>query len=85
MTIFPFLVIFPHFYIVMGDPTNQPQLLTTNVLSLGPTTMIFMKKKPRQIHSKSITPGIKRQLVAKIGQIVFSTFAHCHGPPYETF
>ena len=51
----PFL---PYLYMVMGDPTTQPQLLTTNVLSLGPTTMIFMKKKPRQIHYKSITPGI---------------------------
>ena len=71
----------------MGDPKTQPQLLTTNVLSLGPITMIFMKKKLRQIHNKSITSGIKCQLVAKIGQIVtvFSTFAHCHGPPYETF
>ena len=83
MTIFPFLVIFPLFL----HPTTQPQLLTTNVLSLGPITMIFMKKKLRQIHNKSITSGIKCQLVAKIGQIVtvFSTFAHCHGPPYETF
>ena len=23
--------------------------------------------------------------MAKISQIVFSTFAHCHGPPHETF
>ena len=49
---------FPHFYMVMGDPTTQPKLLTTNVLSLGPTSMLFMNKKPRQIHYKSITPGI---------------------------
>ena len=25
------------------------------------------------------------QVVAKTGQVVFSTFAHCHGPPHETF
>ena len=49
---------FPHFYMVMGDPTTQPKLLTTNVLSLGPTSMMFMNKKPPQIHYKTITPGI---------------------------
>ena len=49
---------FPHFYMVMGDPTTQPKLLTTNVLYLGTTSMMFMNKKPRQIHYKSITPGI---------------------------
>ena len=44
---------FCHFYMVMGNPMTQPQLLTTNVMSLGPTGMIFLKK-PRQIHYKSI-------------------------------
>ena len=49
---------FPHFYMVMGDPTTQPKLLTTNVLYLGHTSMMFMNKKPRQIHYKSIASGI---------------------------
>ena len=57
---------------VMGDPMTQQKLLTTNVLYLGPTSMMFMNKKSRQV-------------VAKIGQIVFSMFAHCHGPPHESF
>ena len=42
---------FPHFYMVMGDPTTQSQLFTTNVLFLGPTRMIFMKKS----HARFIT------------------------------
>ena len=53
-----FLSFSPHFYNVMGGPTTQTKLITTNVLSLGPTSMLFMNKKPRQIHYKSITPGI---------------------------
>ena len=53
---FHFWSFLPHFHMVMGDPTTQPKLLTSNVLSLGPTTVIFKKKKPCQIHYKSITP-----------------------------
>ena len=51
-----FLSFSPHFYNVMGGPTTQPKLITTNVLSLGPTSMLCRNKKPRQIHYKSITP-----------------------------
>ena len=56
--VFFFWSFFPHFYMVMGDPTTQPKLLTTNVLYLGHTSMMFMNKKPRQIHYKSIASGI---------------------------
>ena len=53
-----FLVVFPPFLHGHGRPHDPSKTFTTNVLYLGPTSMMFMNKKPRQIHNKSIASGI---------------------------